>query len=172
MYRIINIVGLIVVIGLISACGDEAYTTTNNTVNPPDPTNPIDPNPSKPGTSNASSVSITANSTFMGTSSSSSLSISALVMDSSNNALSGETVKFSANGGVLQVDNDGLTSITGEATAKLKIAGDHSNRLITVTASSGNNTTDSIEITASGTSLSISGDDALVIVERCYSYRL
>ena len=89
------------------------------------------------------------------------VTVTALVRDASNALLAGADVVFAADSGALKVVS-GTTDENGTATAVLTTAGDPRNRTITVTASSGE-ASDSVQVDVTGTGLSISGPDALVL---------
>lgn len=87
--------------------------------------------------------------------------ITALVKNSSNQAVSGAPVEFAATGGVLQGASES-TDENGEAQVSLRLAGDHRNQDITVTVSS-DVATASVLINASGTELDVAGPSSVVL---------
>ena len=120
-----------------------------------------DPDPGTPGAADVASVLLLTSSPSMGTSSTSEVSLTAQVKDSNNNLLEGESVIFTANGGALVVDS-ATTNASGIASARLSPTGDPSNRAITVSALAGT-VSGSVTVTASGTAISISGENSVVL---------
>lgn len=88
------------------------------------------------------------------------ITITAIVRDDDNNAVSGDTVNFSASSGLIQPVDSGQTQSNGVATATLTTAGNPANRTITVTASADSESA-RIEIPVSGTALAIDGPGAV-----------
>ncbi|NNF67811.1 MAG: hypothetical protein HKM98_09920 [Gammaproteobacteria bacterium] len=86
--------------------------------------------------------------------------ITAFVKDATNNFVEGATVLFSATSGGVVV-TQGTTDANGVATAILSTAGDPTNRLITVTATSGD-LTKTVDVNVSGTELLVAGPENLV----------
>jgi hypothetical protein len=86
--------------------------------------------------------------------------ITALVKDNSNNAVSGETVRFSASAGILEVTQS-ETDGSGQAIALLSTGGDKQNRVITVTVTVGS-FTDTVNVAVAGTRLTLNGPSAMV----------
>lgn len=83
------------------------------------------------------------------------VTLTAVVKDSSNRALEGQTVSFSADSGLVIVTS-GTTDANGTATATLGTGGNPTNRLINLTATTGSvSATNAVTVT--GTTLSISG---------------
>jgi hypothetical protein len=90
-----------------------------------------------------------------------SVTLTVLVRDAANNVVSGVPVRFSADSGGIQVTN-GTTGAQGTATALLTTSGDQRNRTINVTAMANNiSSQNTVQIT--GTTLSISGANAIVL---------
>ena len=98
------------------------------------------------------------------------VTITALLRDANNNFVAGQNVSFSADSGglsVTQADPDSIASPvavtdgTGRATAELTAAGDPTNRVITVTATSGTLSAN-VFVSVTGTQLTISGPTSLV----------
>ena len=97
------------------------------------------------------------------------VTISALLRDANNNFVSGQSVTFAADSGGLSVPQDptlpgapqAITDENGRATAELSAAGDPTNRVITVTATSGD-LSGSVLVAVTGTQLTITGPDTLV----------
>ncbi len=119
--------------------------------------------PGSAGAAQVGSILLLASSPSMGTSSTSEVSLTAQVKDANNNLLEGQDVIFSANGGALLVETS-TTNASGLATAKLTPLGDPSNRTITVSATVGTQT-DSVTVAVSGTNVSISGENSVVITD-------
>lgn len=88
------------------------------------------------------------------------VTITALLKDENNNFIEGELVTFSSDSGGLRV-LQAETDENGRATAELSAAGDPTNRVITVTASSGG-LTSTVTVAVTGTQLTISGPTSLV----------
>lgn len=81
--------------------------------------------------------------------------ISALVKDINNNFIEGATVQFAADsGGIEQINT--VTGTDGVATARLSTQSDPTNRVIVVTASTGD-LSDSVNVDVIGTNLQITG---------------
>ncbi len=97
----------------------------------------------------------------LATSASSSVTITAQVVDASNNAMSGKTVTFSSDSGVLS-GASATTSASGVATVTLSTGADKSNRNITVTAVSGS-VSGNVTVAVTGSSLTVSGGGALLV---------
>ena len=86
--------------------------------------------------------------------------IKALLVDGSNNVVSGATVSFQATSGALTV-TQATTDATGTAIATLSAGTSSQNRTITVTASSGSATA-TIQVAVVGTTLALGGPTSLV----------
>ncbi|MFK7852856.1 MAG: Ig-like domain-containing protein [Granulosicoccus sp.] len=85
----------------------------------------------------------------------------ALVTNGDRNAVAAQNVTFSSTGGVLQ-NVSGTTDENGEARATLSLPQDFQNQAITITVSA-ESFTDTIQITASGSQLDVSGPETLVL---------
>jgi len=85
----------------------------------------------------------------------------ALVTNADRNAVAAQDVTFSSTGGVLQ-NVSGTTDENGEARATLSLPQDFQNQDITITVSA-ESFTDTIQITASGSTLEVSGPETLVL---------
>jgi fibronectin type 3 domain-containing protein len=83
--------------------------------------------------------------------------ITAMVKDSQNRAMSGQTVEFSADSGIL-TDLKAVTDINGVATANLGTGGDPTSRTIAVQATTGGRNAAN-EVAVTGTSISIDPPD-------------
>lgn len=109
---------------------------------------------------NVGSVQLVASPVQIDTSSGSTSTLTALVKDPNGILLSGVNVQFSVNNnGTLQVDEP-TTDNSGSATAILSTTEDARNRNITVQASAGGRS-DSVDISITGTSISISGPSSV-----------
>jgi predicted small lipoprotein YifL len=86
--------------------------------------------------------------------------IKALLVDASNNVISGATVSFQATSGALTITQP-TTDATGTAIATLSAGTSAQNRSITVTATSGTSTAQ-VTIQVIGTALTVSGPISLV----------
>jgi hypothetical protein len=92
------------------------------------------------------------------------VTLSALVRDANNNFVEGVNVNFAADsGGILVVQR--TTDPSGTALAQLETAGDPSNRVITVTATTGTLTSTNL-VNVTGTTVTISGASTLVLGQR------
>ncbi len=112
-------------------------------------------------TSSASTIDLLVSSAQMNSDGVNGVTLTALVRDANNNFVLGQEVTFAADSGGIQVTS-GTTDSTGSATALLTTAGYPANRIIRVTATAGTLTaSNSVEV--SGTTLTISGADALVL---------
>lgn len=88
----------------------------------------------------------------------------ALVTNADRNAVAAQDVTFSSTGGVLQ-NVSGTTDENGEARATLSLPQDFQNQDITITVAA-ESFTDTIQITASGSTLEVSGPETLVLGDR------
>jgi hypothetical protein len=88
--------------------------------------------------------------------------LTATLLDANNNAVSGATVNFSANSGVL-TGAPVVTDVNGRAVVQLNAGnGSYQDRTITVSATSGSSTAQ-IQVAVVGTSLTITGPSNLVL---------
>jgi hypothetical protein len=88
--------------------------------------------------------------------------ITAILQDANNNAISGATVNFSADSGLI-TGTPASTDTAGKAVVQLSAGqGSYQNRTITVTATSGSSTAQ-IKVAVIGTSLTVSGPSSLVL---------
>ncbi|HTV78413.1 MAG TPA: Ig-like domain-containing protein [Steroidobacteraceae bacterium] len=93
---------------------------------------------------------------------SSAATITATLQGASNNAISGATVNFSSDSGII-TGAPATTNTSGKATVQLGSGqGNYQNRTITVTATSGSSTA-TIKVQVIGTSLSLTGPSSLVL---------
>ena len=119
---------------------------------------------------NIGSVQLLASPVQIGTSSGATSTLTALVKDPNGILLADVPVQFSVNNnGTLRVDEP-TTDASGSATAILSTTEDARNRSITVSASAGG-TDDSVDISITGTSISISGPSS-VSLEDTVPYRI
>lgn len=110
--------------GLLSACGGGGGSPGTNAAG-------VAPSKAASVTLTASAATI-ASSGLDGTE----VTLTAIVKDSGGNALSGETVSFSASSGTISSTNR-TTNTSGQVVEKLSVKGDSSLRTITITASAG-----------------------------------
>lgn len=89
------------------------------------------------------------------------VTMTAIVKGAGNTAMSGQTVAFSANSGVVAVTS-ATTDAGGIATATIGTGSDPTNRTITLSATTGSLTATNT-VVVSGTTLSISGSSSLVL---------
>ena len=91
----------------------------------------------------------------------STVTLTALVKDTGNRAMAGQTVTFTADSGILTTISS-VTNGSGQATATLGTGGNQKNRTITVTAGVGSlTTTQTVEV--AGTTVTISGQTNTVL---------
>jgi hypothetical protein len=109
----------------------------------------------------ASEISLFASSQQIASSGDEEVTLSTIAKDANNNLISGVTINFSATSGQLQIVNS-VTGEDGKASAILKTDDEPSNRIITVTAGSGQ-ITDTIDVQVTGTTITISGSSSLAI---------
>lgn len=110
-----------------------------------------------------SSLTFYASTTQLASSGADTIELFAIAKDSSNNLLEGAVVAFSADSGHIQ----GVTlesSTDGKTSALLSTDGEPNNRVITVTASSGN-ISEQLSIDVRGTSVTMAGSSSLAIDE-------
>lgn len=112
-------------------------------------------------TTTVASLVLSASGTQLNSDGSTTVSLTAVALDNNNSALTGKTVTFSADTGVVVITN-ATTDESGAATATLSTAGNPVNRVITVTASSGT-ATDEVLVNVTGTTTAISGSSAMVL---------
>lgn len=93
-------------------------------------------------------------------STSTSMIITAIVKDSSNNAIANQTISFSATSGVLQ-GAAAVTDANGVAAVTLATGSNRANRTITVTGSAGS-VSANLQVPVTGTSISIAGAGSLL----------
>ena len=109
----------------------------------------------------ASEISLFASSQQIATSGNEEVILNTIAKDANNNLVSGVTIRFSATSGQLQVVNS-VTGEDGKASAILKTDDEPSNRIITVTASSGQ-IIDTVDVQVIGTTITLSGSSSLAI---------
>lgn len=116
-------------------------------------------------------LSLVASSTQIPSDGSAPVTVSAIVRDANNAVVEGQTVIFSADSGALKILSS-TTNQDGVAQAELSLAGDPTNRTITVTAAAAG-LTETIGITAFGTTLTVTGPTSVVFNDTVqYSVRL
>jgi len=113
------------------------------------------------GVPQASEISLFASSQQIASSGIEEVALSTIAKDANNNLVSGVTINFSATSGQLQIVNS-VTGEDGKATAVLKTDDEPSNRIITVTAASGQ-ITDTVDVQVTGTTITLSGSSSLAI---------
>ena len=106
-------------------------------------------------------VEVGASATSLRSSDAKGITISALVKDSSNNALTGQAVSFVASSGVLSSVSS-ATGADGRATALLTAGSDRSNRNITVTVKAGS-VESKIVVPVDGNTLNVAGSTSLLV---------
>ena len=116
-----------------------------------------------PGTT-ASAVQLLVSSPQMPSSGTSTTGLTAIVLNSTGQVVSGRTVVFSTGGDstayVSNVSNNGISDSNGLVTAQLNLGGSKTNRTISVSATvDGKTATNSVSVT--GTTLSFSGNNSL-----------
>ena len=134
-------------ITLTATSGSVTGTATLNVVSSPTSTVPT-------------TIDVIADSTSVGTGGGGVL-ISAFVKDAKNNALPGASVAFQSNTGTLS-NMSTVTDSSGLATATLSAGADRSNRVATVSVSSGA-ISNSIALPITGTRLTLSGPTSLIL---------
>ncbi len=106
-------------------------------------------------------IDLLVSSPQLGSNGTGNVTLTALVRNAANNVVSNVPVNFAADSGGVQVIN-GTTDTTGTASALLTTGGDQNNRVITVTARTGNLvSTNTVQVT--GTTLTISGANTSVL---------
>ncbi|MFK8015764.1 MAG: Ig-like domain-containing protein [Gammaproteobacteria bacterium] len=163
MRTIRNLISLAIVCTLVACSGggdDDALTTPPvTTVDPTAPT-PIE----------IASLEVLTSNPQIPSDGGVPVTITALLRDVRNNFIAGQNVTFSADSGglsVTQADPTGvgsptaITDETGRATAELSAAGDPTDRVITVTATSGDLSA-TVLVAVTGTQLTITGPSSLV----------
>jgi hypothetical protein len=123
------------------------------------------------GSSGAPTLTVVTNAAEIPSDGSSNATITVLVRNSSNQLVSGVPVNFTATSGGIAATTTaagatakvpaGTTDAQGSAAAILSIAGDPSNRMITVTATSGAATAQ-VTVSVVGTQLTVTGPESLV----------
>ncbi|MDB5937368.1 MAG: hypothetical protein JWQ01_4712, partial [Massilia sp.] len=106
-----------------------------------------------PGGATAASVTLVTSASTIAASGAdgTEVTLTAIVKDSSNNAIPGATVAFKADSGSISNTNR-VTDATGTVTEKLNVKGDSSARVITITASSGSATSAAKTVTVTASS--------------------
>ena len=109
----------------------------------------------------ASAVSLFASSQQIASSGDDEITLISIAKDENNNLVEGVTVSFSATSGQIEVI-DSITGTNGQATAILRTNNEPTNRLITVTSSSGQ-VIDSVDVQVIGTTINLTGSSSLAI---------
>lgn len=123
----------------------------------PDVETPVDP--SVPVVPDAASIEVITSNPQLQSDGGIPVIISALVKDANNNFIEGAEVQFAADsGGIEQLET--TTGSDGVATARLSTQSDPTNRVIVVTASTGD-LTDTVDVNVIGTNLQITGPTSL-----------
>jgi hypothetical protein len=119
--------------GLLSACGGGGGSPGSNS-------NGVAP-------SKASSVVLTSSATSIASSGldGTEVTLTAIVKDAGGNALTGETVNFTASSGTITNTNR-VTNASGQVVEKLSVKGDATLRTITITANAGSATSTALKI--------------------------
>ena len=112
------------------------------------------------GPNSAATLTLLTSSPQMPSDGTANATITALVRDSSNNVLADQLVVFTANSGALVVSQPATTDANGVLTATLSTAGDPTNRVITVSGTSGSAAA-SVQVNVIGTTLTINGPASL-----------
>jgi len=99
-------------------------------------TSPFDPNSSS-GTPTAADLSLALSSTQLDDTGSQTITVTATAVDASRNAVAGVPMTISADNGAIVVASATSTDAQGSVTATVSAGADLSNRIITVTATSG-----------------------------------
>jgi hypothetical protein len=132
---------------VLSACGggsDDTLTTP----------------PGGPNAPQVASLTLLTSSTQIPSDGAEPATISALVRDSNNNVMPDVTVLFTANSGSLVVSQPATTNDDGVVTARLSTAGDQANRVITVSGTAGN-ASSQVSVSVIGTTLTLTGPSSL-----------
>lgn len=139
----------------LSTAGDSSVRTITVTASTGGLTATVPVDVIASGTVPISSITLLTNPAQIGSAGTQLANLTAIVKDTSNNAVSGATVQFSSDSGTLSVTQPD-TDNTGSAFASLSTAGEKQNRTITVTASTGG-ITSAIGVDVIGTTLQLSG---------------
>ncbi|MEM6638530.1 MAG: Ig-like domain-containing protein [Pseudomonadota bacterium] len=146
---------------LLAGCGNESTIVSDM------PTGDGTTDPMTPPLPEVASIQVLTSSPQIPSDGSMPATITALLRDAGNNFIAGQSVSFSTTSGGLSipVDPDGATSTTtdgdGRTSATLSTAGDPTNRIIAITATSGD-LSSTVQVQVTGTQLTISGPDNLV----------
>ncbi len=141
---------LLFLAGTLTGCGD-----SNTFVGQPGV-----PGGGDPGAPVAATLQMLTSNPQMPSDDSTEITIRALARDANNNFVEGVTVVFAADSGGLAIVNN-TTNASGEASARLSVAGDPTPRTITVTGTSGT-LTSSVTVSVVGTTLAVTGPGSLV----------
>ena len=156
--RIFGVLLLATLVACSSGGDDESFGDTT----PPE--DPVVVDPTEPVIPDAASIDALTSNPQLQSDGGIPVTISALVKDENNNFIEGATVVFRSDTGSLQPVNL-VTGADGTASALLTTAGEPQNRVITVTATTGESTdnvlTDTVTVTVIGTDLQITGPVSL-----------
>lgn len=141
---------LLMLTGFIAGCGDTNSLVTGGTGG----------GGGGPGTPTAATLQLLTSNPQLPSDGSSTVTITALARDASNIFVEGVPVSFSTNSGGLNVVQ-GTTDSNGQATATLSVAGDPTNRTISVSGAAGT-LTSSVAVNVVGTTLTVTGPGSLV----------
>ncbi len=140
----------ILALGACSGGGDD-----KSFVAPPVPEPEVPPDPTVPVIPEAASVEAITSNPQLQSDGGIPVIISALVKDANNNFIEGAEVQFSSDSGGIERINT-TTGVDGVATARLSTQEDPTNRVIVVTATTGE-LSDTVNVTVIGTNLQITG---------------
>lgn len=140
---------LLMLAGIIAGCGDTSTLVTGGGTPGGGPGTPV-----------AASLDLLTSNPQLPSDGSAIVIITALARDANNVFVEGVPVSFSTNSGGLNVVQ-GTTDSNGQATATLSVAGDPTNRTISVSGASGT-LSSSVAVSVIGTSLTVTGPGSLV----------
>ncbi len=141
---------LLLMAGAIAGCGDKnTFVDQPDSGGGPDPSAPV-----------AATLQLLTSNPQLPSDGSNNVTITALARDANNIFIEGVPVTFSTDSGGLTVQQSS-TDANGQATATLSVAGDPTNRNITVSGTSGA-LTSSVSVSVVGTTLAVTGPSSLV----------
>lgn len=140
---------LLMLTGIIAGCGDSKTLVTGGESPGGGPTTPT-----------AASLQLLTSNPQLPSDGSTNVTITALARDANNVFVEGVPVSFATNSGGLNVVQD-TTDSNGQASATLSVAGDPTNRTITVSGTAGT-LSSSIAVSVVGTTLTVTGPGSLV----------
>lgn len=140
---------LLMLTGFVTGCGDSSsLVTTGGTPG------------GGPGTPTAASLQLLTSNPQLPSDGSATVTITALARDANNIFVAGVPVSFATDSGGLNVVQ-GTTDSNGQATATLSVAGDPTNRTISVTGTA-DSLASSVAVSVIGTTLTVTGPGSLV----------